>query len=115
MEAPKTAQIILKHPKTLHLQPFSHQQHPLIPDQLAWEALKRPASAVRFRPWPPHLTLPVSNIYNHSCGSPRCVKEALWSPFGVQTRFDLRNLDSLLPPVAPVDVVALVESQGTAF
>ena len=49
-------------------------------------APKRLASAVRFRPWPPFLTLPVSNSYTHSCRSPRGVKVPPWSPFGVQTR-----------------------------
>src|SRR5208282_5357557 len=41
---------------------------------------------VRFRPWPPLLTLPVSNIYSHSCRSLWRVKVLLCSPFGVQTR-----------------------------
>jgi len=49
-------------------------------------ALKRLASAVRFRPWPPLLTVPVSNIYGRSCRSPCFMKVAPWSPFGVQTR-----------------------------
>ena len=35
IEGPKTAQTILRHPKSPHLQPISRQPYPLIPDHLA--------------------------------------------------------------------------------
>jgi hypothetical protein len=35
IEEPKTAHIILNHPKCPHPQPFCHQSHPLIPGHLA--------------------------------------------------------------------------------
>ncbi len=35
IEEPKTAQTILRRPKSPHLQPYSCQPHPLIPDHLA--------------------------------------------------------------------------------
>ena len=44
IDEPKTAQTILRHPKSLHLQAFFHQLHPLIPDSLA-NSVGRPEKA----------------------------------------------------------------------
>jgi hypothetical protein len=50
-------------------------------------ALKRLASAVRFRPWPPRLTFPLSYTYEQIRVSSDSQEMPPWSPLGVQTRY----------------------------
>ncbi len=49
-------------------------------------ALKRLASAVRFRPWPPPISFAVSWVYGNHSMSSKSREVPVWSPLGVQTR-----------------------------